>query len=206
MGNGQGQPTWALHIPSKLHYYTSKKQDGGYFCLRLYVQDCKQQKLFRSQTCSSNIATCYGMHVHCTIRKYQTTEQLLIILSLDVSAKIRPLKTECHKFQLIGTLDMSPDWTENAENTTNTFCNLFISSCCLRSLFRFSQHSIPKQSMVHTQIKLYDTDYERQILQLSLKLYQINQYSPSPTRYRYVILFLPSSKDAIPRKTYLCNF
>ena len=36
MGSGQGQPTWALHIPSKLLYYTSKKQNGGYFCLRLY--------------------------------------------------------------------------------------------------------------------------------------------------------------------------
>ena len=36
MGSGQGLPTWALHIPSKLPYYTSKKQNGGYFCLRLY--------------------------------------------------------------------------------------------------------------------------------------------------------------------------
>ena len=33
------------------------------------------------------------------------------------------------------------------------------------------------------------SDYERYILHLSLKLYQINQYSPSPTRYRSVILF-----------------
>ena len=38
MGSGQGQPTWALHIPSKLLYYTSKKQNGGYFCLRLYLR------------------------------------------------------------------------------------------------------------------------------------------------------------------------
>ena len=38
MGSGQGLPTWALHIPSKLPYYTSKKQNGGYFCVRLYYE------------------------------------------------------------------------------------------------------------------------------------------------------------------------
>ena len=43
MGSGQGQPTWALHIPSKLLYYTSKKQNGGYFCLRLYILPWRPQ-------------------------------------------------------------------------------------------------------------------------------------------------------------------
>ena len=38
MDSGQSQPTCTLHIPSKLHYYTSKNQNGGYFCLRLYIQ------------------------------------------------------------------------------------------------------------------------------------------------------------------------
>ena len=45
MGNGQVQPTWALYIPRKLLYYTSKMQNGGYFCVRLYflVSKCSKQ-------------------------------------------------------------------------------------------------------------------------------------------------------------------
>ena len=37
--SGQVQPTWALYIPRKLLYYTSKMQNGGYFCVRLYIEN-----------------------------------------------------------------------------------------------------------------------------------------------------------------------
>ena len=46
MGNGQVQPTWALYIPRKLLYYTSKMQNGGYFCVRLYICISRFHRIF----------------------------------------------------------------------------------------------------------------------------------------------------------------
>ena len=53
MGSGQGQPKWALDIPPKLLYYTSKKQNGGYFCMRLYVIKMHALKLLGTEAQTS---------------------------------------------------------------------------------------------------------------------------------------------------------